>query len=61
MVAPKTTIWKLDPHTSAKHAILRRYLQAWAPILAKAAFPSLLTSMASLDRDDTREARMAPR
>jgi three-Cys-motif partner protein len=27
------TLWKLDQHTSAKHAILRRYLQAWYPIL----------------------------
>lgn len=41
MAAPKTTIWKLDPHTSAKHAILRRYLQAWAPILAQGGFPKV--------------------
>ncbi len=27
------TIWALDPHGAAKHAILRRYLQAWIPIL----------------------------
>lgn len=26
-------IWNLDPHTLAKHHILRRYLEAWAPIL----------------------------
>ena len=29
------TIWHLDPHTAAKHAILRRYLQAWLPILGR--------------------------
>jgi three-Cys-motif partner protein len=28
------TIWVKDPHTNAKHEILRRYLQAWFPILA---------------------------
>jgi three-Cys-motif partner protein len=27
------TIWPIKPHTKAKHAILRRYLQAWFPIL----------------------------
>lgn len=30
---PKSTIWKIDPHTEAKHAILRKYLDAWFPIL----------------------------
>jgi three-Cys-motif partner protein len=29
------TVWDLDPHTSAKHAILRRYWQAWLPIMTK--------------------------
>lgn len=29
------TIWALEPHTLAKHAILRRYLQAWIPILGR--------------------------
>jgi three-Cys-motif partner protein len=38
MAAPKTTIWTLDPHTRAKHAILRRYLQAWVPILTRAGY-----------------------
>ena len=28
-----TTLWKLEPHTEAKHAILRKYLDAWMPIL----------------------------
>jgi three-Cys-motif partner protein len=41
MAAPKTTVWKLDPHTRAKHAILRRYLQAWTPILAQGGFPKV--------------------
>lgn len=29
-----TTVWKISPHTAAKHSILKRYVQAWAPILA---------------------------
>lgn len=33
MAAQSTTIWDIEPHTTAKHAILRRYLQAWVPIL----------------------------
>lgn len=33
MTTPKETLWVLDPHTKAKHDILRRYLQAWFPIL----------------------------
>lgn len=33
MATPKETIWELDPHTAAKHEILRRYLAAWFPIL----------------------------
>lgn len=28
------TIWPLEPHTARKHAILRRYFEAWLPILA---------------------------
>jgi three-Cys-motif partner protein len=32
---PEETIWELQPHTEAKHQILRRYLDAWFPILAK--------------------------
>jgi three-Cys-motif partner protein len=42
MAAPKTTVWELQPHTRAKHAILRRYLQAWIPILTQGGFPSIL-------------------
>ncbi|WP_080682004.1 three-Cys-motif partner protein TcmP [Sorangium cellulosum] len=29
------TIWELEPHTAAKHRILRSYLDAWFPILAR--------------------------
>jgi len=39
---PKTTIWELEPHTTAKHEILRRYIQAWAPILSQGNFPHLV-------------------
>jgi three-Cys-motif partner protein len=39
---PTTTIWELEPHTAAKHEILRRYLQAWAPILSQGNFPHLV-------------------
>jgi three-Cys-motif partner protein len=28
------TKWKLEPHTAAKHSILRRYLGAWFPKLS---------------------------
>ena len=33
MAVPKDTIWPIEPHTSAKHQILRKYLDAWLPIL----------------------------
>lgn len=33
-VPPKAVSWPLEPHTAAKHAILRRYLAAWYPKLA---------------------------
>lgn len=29
------TVWPAEPHTLAKHAILRRYLDAWFPILSR--------------------------
>jgi three-Cys-motif partner protein len=28
------TVWDLEPHTAKKHEILRRYFQAWLPVLA---------------------------
>jgi three-Cys-motif partner protein len=33
VTVPSTTIWKLEPHTRAKHEILKLYLQRWFPIL----------------------------
>ena len=30
----ESVVWKISPHTAAKHSILKRYIQAWAPILA---------------------------
>ncbi len=30
-----STIWKMEPHTEAKHAILRKYLDAWLPIITR--------------------------
>ncbi|MBI4655597.1 MAG: three-Cys-motif partner protein TcmP [Elusimicrobia bacterium] len=30
-----STIWSIDPHTEAKHGILRKYLDAWLPIMAR--------------------------
>jgi len=42
MAAPKSTIWELEPHTRAKHAILRRYLQAWTVILTQGGFPEVV-------------------
>lgn len=35
MAVPTSTLWPLDPHTAAKHQILRWYLQAWFPILGR--------------------------
>lgn len=29
------TVWALEPHTAKKHEILRRYFQAWLPILGR--------------------------
>jgi three-Cys-motif partner protein len=42
VAAPNTTIWDLSPHTRAKHEILRRYLQAWTPILSHGGFPDII-------------------
>lgn len=39
---PRATVWELEPHTAAKHEILRRYVQAWAPILSHGNFPHLV-------------------
>jgi three-Cys-motif partner protein len=42
MAAPSQTIWNLEPHTRAKHEILKRYLQAWMIILSQGRFPEIL-------------------
>jgi three-Cys-motif partner protein len=42
MAAPRQTVWKLEPHTRAKHEILKRYLQAWMIILSQGKFPEIL-------------------
>lgn len=42
MAAPNTTVWELEPHTRAKHEILRRYLQAWTPILTQGGYPEIM-------------------
>lgn len=41
MAAPTSTVWVLEPHTRAKHEILRRYLQAWQAILTHGDFQDL--------------------
>lgn len=33
MSVPTDTLWTREPHTAVKHAILRRYLDAWWPII----------------------------
>lgn len=33
MATPSTVVWDRDPHTAAKHDLLRRYLEVWTPIL----------------------------
>ncbi len=35
MAGPKETIWELEPHTAAKHQILRKYLGGWLPIMTR--------------------------
>ena len=42
MAAPKATVWELEPHTRAKHEILKRYLQAWTAMLGQSEFPKVL-------------------
>lgn len=34
MSGPAATVWKIEPHTRAKHLILRKYLHAWLPIIS---------------------------
>jgi three-Cys-motif partner protein len=35
MSKPLGTVWNLEPHTAKKHEILRRYFEAWLPIMAR--------------------------
>lgn len=37
-MAPKTVTWEADPHTLAKHAILRKYLGGWYPKMTLGAY-----------------------
>ncbi|WP_179089015.1 three-Cys-motif partner protein TcmP [Paenibacillus odorifer] len=35
MAKPRTTLWEIEPHTIAKHIILKSYLGAWFPIMGR--------------------------
>lgn len=35
MSTPSSTKWEIEPHTAAKHVILRNYLRAWFPIMGR--------------------------
>ena len=35
LAVPTETLWARDPHTEAKHTLLRRYMSAWFPIMAR--------------------------
>ncbi|MGQ0669516.1 MAG: three-Cys-motif partner protein TcmP, partial [Actinomycetota bacterium] len=39
---PKKTIWPAEPHTIAKHRILRKYLQGWMPALLLGGHPRIV-------------------
>lgn len=41
MTARTKTVWPLEPHTRAKHEILRLYLEAWTAILSLSGFPTI--------------------
>ena len=34
-MAPRTTVWPLEDHTLGKHLVLKRYMDAWLPIVLK--------------------------
>ncbi len=40
MAVPESTVWDRDPHTEAKHRVLRGYFDAWYPIMLRT-FPRL--------------------
>src|SRR5215472_12785596 len=35
MPPPTDTLWRLEPHSKGKHEILRRYTEAWLPIMSR--------------------------
>src|ERR1019366_2772731 len=37
MAKPNDTLWAMEPHTRAKHIVLRSYLDAWLPIMSHGA------------------------
>jgi three-Cys-motif partner protein len=39
---PKDVRWKRDAHTAAKHELLRRYLNAWLPIMGRSGNANVL-------------------
>lgn len=41
MATSTKIVWPLEPHTRAKHEILRRYLEAWTAILSRGGFPTI--------------------
>ena len=50
MTVPSETIWPLDPHTAAKHEILKLYLQRWFPGLLARIVRRMQFSVASAAR-----------
>jgi hypothetical protein len=41
MPVPAAVVWAADPHTLAKHRLLRDYLAAWLPTLLHGGFPGV--------------------
>lgn len=35
MAVPQGILWSIEPHSKAKHEILKKYLQRWFPILGR--------------------------
>jgi three-Cys-motif partner protein len=38
---PSSTLWPCDPHTAAKHQILKAYLEQWLPTLLLGGYPGV--------------------
>ncbi|MCY3924683.1 MAG: hypothetical protein OXG52_04105 [bacterium] len=45
MAVPTGILWERDPHTAAKHTLLRRYMLAWFPIMAELCEDALLETI----------------